>query len=137
MLASQPAGGCCHNHRLFAYPLPNATGAFSGRFGIYVWDGHPLEFAEPSRHLRMLADSSPESSAKEPSCHTFRSRSPGPTARRAKRVEIHYIAIRSDGTERRLYADRATNLGLYNLLNDELLAQDYRGPKSDPDAVDR
>ncbi len=50
---------------------------------------------------------------------------------------IHYIAVRSDGSERHLYADRNSSSGLYNLLNDELLLQKYRGPKSDPDAASR
>jgi len=50
---------------------------------------------------------------------------------------IHYIAVRSDESERHLHVDRETNRGLYELLDNELLQQDYRGPKSDPEAADR
>jgi hypothetical protein len=50
---------------------------------------------------------------------------------------IHYIVERSDGTERRLYADRDTNPALYRLLDEELQAQGYTGPKADPQAADR
>jgi hypothetical protein len=50
---------------------------------------------------------------------------------------IHYIVGRSDGSERRLFADRTTNPGLYDLLNQELLAQNYAGTKADPKAAER
>ena len=50
---------------------------------------------------------------------------------------IHYILVRSDGSERRLYADRKMDPGLYRFLNEELLVQGYCGPKADPDAAAR
>jgi hypothetical protein len=50
---------------------------------------------------------------------------------------IHFIVVRPDGSERRLYADRASNRGLYDLLNDELLSQGYTGTKQDPGAAER
>lgn len=42
---------------------------------------------------------------------------------------IHYVAVRADGSERRLYADAPS--GLYKLLDNVLVDEkDYTGPKS-------
>lgn len=50
---------------------------------------------------------------------------------------IHYIVVRADGSERRLYVDRDTGRGLYDFLDEQLVDQGYTGTKADPDAANR
>lgn len=53
---------------------------------------------------------------------------------RGEPARIHYVAARADGRERRLYVDQGN--ALYDVLEGQLLALGYTGPKSGADDQD-